>query len=98
MTKNTQEDSYLAFLVSVPIGTLFALKRSGDWSQVEHCYKTNTFFASFDKLALFYAYYRGIGTFCFKDNKFITTKISKNYQNELIQSLDNIGTIFTKIS
>jgi len=44
------------------------------------------------------AYYRGIGTFCFKDNKFITTKISKNYQNELIQSLDNIGTIFTKIS
>ena len=38
----------------------YALKRAGDWGQVEHCVRYNKVFVTSDKLASLYAYYRGV--------------------------------------
>lgn len=39
---------------------LYAMKRAGDWGQVEHCLRYKKVFVTSDKLAATYAYYRGI--------------------------------------
>ena len=38
----------------------YALKRAGDWGQVEHCARFQSIFVTSDKLAAMYAYYRGV--------------------------------------
>ena len=38
----------------------YALKRAGDWGQVEHCVQYDNVFVTSDKLAALYAYYRGV--------------------------------------
>jgi hypothetical protein len=38
----------------------YAIKRGGDWGQVEHCLKYNKIFVTADKFAALYAYYRGV--------------------------------------
>lgn len=42
--------------------TLFALKRAGDWGQVEHCKKYGKIFITGDRYAALYAYWRGVPT------------------------------------
>jgi hypothetical protein len=38
----------------------YAMKRAGDWGQVEHCLKYKKIFVTTDKFAALYAYYRGV--------------------------------------
>lgn len=38
----------------------YAMKRAGDWGQVEHCVKYSKVFVTADKFAALYAYYRGV--------------------------------------
>jgi hypothetical protein len=52
----TLQDYILAF--SIPLK--YALKRAGDWGQVEHCKRHNKVFITSDKLAALYAAYRNI--------------------------------------
>jgi len=40
--------------------TLFAIKRAGDWGQVEHCKKYNKTFVTTDRMAAMYAMYRRV--------------------------------------
>jgi hypothetical protein len=40
--------------------TELALKRAGDWGQVEHCKRYNSVFVTHDRLAAAYAHYRGV--------------------------------------
>ena len=49
-----------SILAELSHDALFALKRAGDWGQVEACVKTNRIFFTRDKLAALYAYYRGV--------------------------------------
>lgn len=94
-----RETSYIAFLLSVPVGTLLSIKRSGDWSQIQHCIRTGTFFASFDKLALFYGFFRGCGMFQFRgNNQFVGCCQDEDYQKNLLESLNRIGSVLNKIS
>lgn len=100
--KTNQNESYLCFLLWIPIGTLFAIKRSGDWSQIQHCLMKDTFFISFDRLALFYAFYRGVGFFAFMKpaeneiQNFYGGKIIHSYQESVYNSLNQIGDAFIK--
>lgn len=47
-------------LVGLSQDALFALKRAGDWGQVESCVPGNRVFFTRDKLAALYAAYRGV--------------------------------------
>lgn len=49
-------------LVSYSIEMLLALKRAGDWGQVEHCKKYNKIFVTSDRYAALYAYFRKVPT------------------------------------
>jgi hypothetical protein len=96
-TSSNRETSYIAFLLSIPVGTLLSIKRSGDWSQVQHCVSTETFFASFDKLALFYGFYRGCGMFQFRgENQFVGCQADEEYQRALADSLNRIGSVVSQ--
>ena len=53
---NDERDEYLR---SLGKDTLYALKRAGDWGQVEHCVKFDRVFFTSDKLAALYAHARG---------------------------------------
>ena len=53
---NTPRDQILEF--GNPLK--YALKRAGDWGQVEHCAKYDKVFVTSDKLAALYAYYRDV--------------------------------------
>jgi len=39
---------------------MYAIKRAGDWGQVEHCKKYNKVFVTCDKMAALYAWYRKV--------------------------------------
>lgn len=45
-------------LRAVDDATALALKRAGDWGQVEHCVRHGKVFVTADKMAALYAYYR----------------------------------------
>ena len=53
---NSARDQILSF--SDPLK--YALKRAGDWGQVEHCAAYDKIFVTSDKLAALYAYYRNV--------------------------------------
>jgi len=44
-------------LASLSPETLYAIKRAGDWGQVQHCVKYNKIFVTSDKFAALYAHY-----------------------------------------
>ena len=46
---------------ALPPGALYAIKRAGDWGQVEHCLRYNKIFMTADLLAATYAMFRGVG-------------------------------------
>ena len=55
-TKPSKHDQLMRFSDQMK----YAMKRAGDWGQVEHCVKYNKVFVTADKFAALYAYYRGI--------------------------------------
>lgn len=58
-----ENDSKLKDIVSkLSKDTLYALKRAGDWGQVEHCAKYNKMFVTSDKMAAMYAWFRKVRT------------------------------------
>lgn len=69
------ETKYIFFLLQLPWSTIFAIKRYGDWGQIQHCIQNRHYFVTFDRLALFWAYFQGCGFFGFgtgEDNHFYT--------------------------
>ena len=54
---------------------LVALKRAGDWGQVEHCRRYNKVFVTGDRLAAMYAWYRGI--------RFVYMQYQEHFEDEL---------------
>ena len=48
------------FMMSISKELLYALKRAGDWGQVENCKSYKKIFVTSDKLAALYAFHRGI--------------------------------------
>ena len=52
----------------------YALKRAGDWSQVEHCVRYNKIFVTADKLAALYAQFRGIQLIFLKRSENLANK------------------------
>ena len=53
--------SLLDLYKGLPDSDLYALKRAGDWGQVEHCARYGKLFVTADKLAALYAAYRHVG-------------------------------------
>ena len=49
---------------TLPVPTLLALKRAGDWGQAEHCARYGTILMTQDRLAAAYAMLRGVGCVC----------------------------------
>ena len=67
---NPKQYSFLNNFTKYNAETLFALKRAGDWGQVEHAKKYNKVFVTGDRYAALYAYFRKVPTL------FIRTKFS----------------------
>lgn len=80
---------YFYFLLLIPQHTLLSIKRGGDWSQVEHCLQTNSFFISFDILSIFYAHFRGCGCFSILSNSsnFYGTSPRTSYTSTITSAL-----------
>lgn len=57
-----EQDSLPEKLVNFNLDTIFALKRTGDWSQVEHAKTYGKVFITGDRYAALYAYFRGVPT------------------------------------
>ena len=73
------------------IGMLFDLKRAGDQMLVEAAHKLNAIFISQDKLAVAYAYFRGIP--CILTNVDKNIMIFYNFDNQaILSSIDSIDT------
>lgn len=56
------ETKIIKILPIFSIETLYAIKRAGDWSQVEHCKKYGKVFITGDRYAALYAYFRKVST------------------------------------
>jgi hypothetical protein len=59
--------------------TLYAIKRAGDWGQVEHSKKYNKIFVTEDRMAALYAYFRGVPCILLRKKLLIN-------ENEVIES------------
>ena len=59
--------------------TLYAIKRTGDWGQVEHAKKYDKIFVTEDRMAALYAYYRGVNFILLRKKVIIN-------ENEIIES------------
>lgn len=55
-----QTSRNLNMLIRWSVPFLFALKRAGDWGQVEHCARYRKIFFTMDRLAALYAHMRGV--------------------------------------
>jgi hypothetical protein len=60
ITKRAENDAIDKRLSLLREETLFAMKRAGDWGQVEHCKMYSKIFVTRDRMAALYAHYRGI--------------------------------------
>lgn len=79
------------------IGMLFDLKRAGDQMLVEAAHKLNAIFISQDKLAVAYAYFRGIP--CILTNVDKNIMIFYNFDSKaILSSIDSIDTTGPKTS
>jgi hypothetical protein len=65
----------LARLWSYSLPFLYALKRAGDWGQVEHCVKYGKVFVTHDRLAALYAWCRGVPCIWFQEDQKRSTSI-----------------------
>ena len=59
-SRGNKADPIDAKLSTLSRETLFALKRAGDWGQVEHCKTYSKVFVTRDRLAALYAHYRDV--------------------------------------
>jgi hypothetical protein len=62
-------------LLELSPDTMLAIKRGGDWGQVEHCAKYNKLFVTSDKMAALYAFYRNV--------KFMLVQYQENLNDDL---------------
>lgn len=64
-------------LMKLSTELLLAMKRAGDWGQVESCIRGNRVFFTRDRLAALYAYYRGV--------RFVFVRVKEYEDDEWIQ-------------
>jgi len=62
MTREVErkKDRINSFLLKMDRAELFAIKRSGDWGQVQHAKKYDKVFVTRDRLAALYAHFQGV--------------------------------------